>query len=101
MKIENTFHGRTATTEIQLGNSFLIEVLTMKRYSGDTITNFTVYKQIKEGLRQTSFNFKSVSINHGKVRLTEKKLIELHNEALAKKEEFQDHFQEQLKNFNY
>ena len=101
MKIENTYHSRIATTDIALENNFLIEVCTMKRYGGDTTTSFTVYKQVKEGVRQTSLYFKSVSINHGKqTRLTEKRLAELHNEALARKDEFQNHSQEQLKNFN-
>jgi hypothetical protein len=100
MKIENTFHGKIAVTEIDLQNNFSLEVSTMKRYSGATTTSFTVYKNLKEGVKQTSFNFKTNIINHGKqARLTEKRLAELHNEALTRKHEFQAQIESELKNF--
>jgi len=92
MKIEETFHGKKARSEFNLGNGLILEVVTMKRYSGTVSTSFQVWKQISELSRQSAFDFNSRFIEHGKVRLTEKKLIELHNQALSNKEFLAENF---------
>lgn len=92
MKIEESFHGKKARSEFNLGNGLILEVVTMKRYSGTVSTSLQVWKQINEGSRQTAFDFNSRFIEHGKVRLTEKKLIELHNQALSNKEFLAENF---------
>lgn len=83
MKIENTFYGKIATSQLPLRQGFIVELSTMKRSGGETSSTFTLYKIISENTRETAFYFKPFSINHGKqLRLTEKKLKELHLEAL-------------------
>lgn len=92
ISIEESFHGKKARSEFNLGNGLILEVVTMKRYSGNVSTSFQVWKQISEGSRQTAFDFNSRFIEHGKVRLTEKKLIELHNQAVNNKEFLTENF---------
>jgi hypothetical protein len=99
MKIGQNAFSKTATTEILLENNFIIEVLTMKRYGGAVATSFMIWKKLKEGIKQSAINFKCQSINHGKVRLTEKKLIELHNLALKEKDNFQSFFEQEIKKY--
>jgi hypothetical protein len=92
MKIEQSFYGKQAISEFELGNGLILEVLTMKRYGGNVATTFQVWKKISETSRQTAFDFKTRFIDHGKVRLTEKKLVELHNSAITNKNFLAENF---------
>ncbi len=78
MRIENSFYGKQAISEFTLENNLVLEVITMKRFSGNVATSFQVWRKVSESLRETAFNFEGRFINHGKVRMTEKNLINLH-----------------------
>lgn len=86
IKIELTYHGKLATTEFEVGGGLILEAITMKRYGGNTATTFQIWKIINQNSRETALDFRTHFIDHGKVRLTEKKLIELHNQAINNKD---------------
>ena len=100
MKIETSSYGKIATTSIELQTGFEVEALTMKRYSGNLVTTFTLFKMISENCKQTCVNFKSSSVDHGNQRITEKNLTKFHNEALERLGDFKEHFEKEIINFN-
>ena len=80
--IEQTFHGKQAISEFDLNNNFILEVKTFKTYDGDVITYAVIWFKKSQNHRTTAFDFRSKNINHGKLRLTQNKLIKFHNEAI-------------------
>ncbi len=78
--IENTCYGKTAKTEINLENDSYLLITTCKRYDKSVKSSFAIYKRINKNLSSLNQDEskKFSSINHGIVRLTEKKLIEFH-----------------------
>lgn len=102
MKIQQSCYGKQAISEFDLGNNLTLEVLTMKRFGGNVATSFQVWLNKSKSIRESAFNFKSRFINHGKVRMTEKKLIELHKQAITNREFLSENFIELEKaKFNY
>lgn len=88
-KIEKSFHGLTASTEILLGVTteegvMALRVTSSKRYSGQVAATATVIYKKGDGSFSTAvFQDYSKTLLAGKIaRVTEKTLAEFHTKAL-------------------
>lgn len=85
-KVSKSFHGWEARTiRTEKGQTF--DIFTMKRHSGNLFTTVTkVSVSAENGFMSTSFGMNDgfMSIDHGKIRVSEKVIKQAHYEALTK-----------------
>lgn len=98
--IEQTFHGKQAISEFDLNNNLILEIKTFKTYDDDVITKAVIWFKKSQNHKTTAYNFKSINLNHGKLELTQNKLIELHNEAINDNFLNKDFIEEEINKFN-
>tara|TARA_R110000787_G_scaffold61525_1_gene139379 strand:+ start:220 stop:519 length:300 start_codon:yes stop_codon:yes gene_type:complete len=89
MQIETgkNYYGKYAETEIKLKDNFILQITTMRRYSNKIVTSFTQWEKVSDNMSRNSGG-ETVFIDHGKQRLTDKKLLELHKKALEEKADY-------------
>lgn len=96
-RIATTFHGKQAVKNIDLGDGWVLTIKTFKSGLGNLVTDVGVWKPVKanSNMLEKVFNRSSMNKDHGKLRATEKTLLQLNddideNEAVAYAKELKD-----------
>lgn len=98
--IQQTFHGQQAISEFDLKNNLILEVKTFRVYDDDVITKAIIWFKKSQNHKVTAFNFKSKYVNHGKLKLTKKKLIKIHNQTINDDFLNKNFIEEEISKFN-
>tara|TARA_R110000868_G_C10972986_1_gene771157 strand:+ start:46655 stop:46942 length:288 start_codon:yes stop_codon:yes gene_type:complete len=87
IEIGKNHYGKYAETEIKLENDLVLQITTMKRHSGNIVTSFSKWKKINDNMLKSAGG-ETVFTYHGKHRVSDKKLLELHKKALEEKADY-------------